>query len=54
VPDWPAALALVDERGADALLDAVRAPERADPDGRRWPRAKPYDDQALIVVTWRT
>jgi hypothetical protein len=54
VPDWPAALALVDEQGADALLDAVRAPERADPDGRRWPRAKPYDDQARIVVTWET
>jgi hypothetical protein len=54
VPDWPAALALVDELGVDALLDAVRAPERADPDGRRWPRAKPYDDQALIVVSWGT
>jgi hypothetical protein len=54
VPDWPAALALVDQQGADALLDAVRAPERADPDGRQWPRAKPYDDQALIVVSWGT
>ena len=38
VPDWTAALRL------------VRAPEQADPDGRRWPRSKPYDDQALIVV----
>lgn len=52
VPDWPAALALIERAGPDALLDAIRAPERADPDGRRWPRAKPYDDQALIHVTW--
>lgn len=52
VPDWPAALALVRRDGPDALLDAVRAPERADPDGRHWPRSKPYDDQALIVVTF--
>ena len=52
VPDWPAALALLERAGPDALLDAIRAPERADPDGRRWPRAKPYDDQALIHVSW--
>lgn len=51
VPDWTAALRLVRERGPEALLDAVRAPEQADPDGRLWPRSKPYDDQALIVVT---
>ena len=51
VPDWTAALRLVRDRGPEALLDAVRAPEQADPDGRRWPRSKPYDDQALIVVT---
>jgi hypothetical protein len=50
VPDWTAALALVDRYGPDALLDAVRAPERADPDGRHWPRSKPYDDQALVIV----
>ena len=52
VPDWAAALALVAAAGPDALLDAVRAPEHADPDGRTWPRSKPYDDQALVVVTW--
>jgi hypothetical protein len=52
VPDWPAALALIEDSGPDALLDAVRAPEQADPDGRHWPRSKPYDDQALIVVTF--
>ena len=52
VPDWAAALRLVRERGPDALLDAVRAPEQADPEGRHWPRSKPYDDQALVVVTF--
>ncbi|HEV7657136.1 MAG TPA: hypothetical protein VGP36_20725 [Mycobacteriales bacterium] len=52
VPDWTAALALVDTYGPEALLDAVREPERADPDGRTWPRSKPYDDQALVVVRW--
>ena len=52
VPDWPTALALVGAAGPEALLDAVRAPERADPDGRTWPRSKPYDDQALVVVSW--
>jgi hypothetical protein len=50
VSDWPAALTLVDAHGPGALLDAVRAPEQADPDGRRWPRSKPYDDQALVVI----
>lgn len=52
VPDWSAALALVTAGGPQALLDAVRAPEHADPHGRRWPRSKPHDDQALAVITW--
>ncbi len=49
-PGWPAVLALAAERGADAVLDAVRRAEEADPDGTRWPRPKPHDDQALAVV----
>lgn len=52
LPDWSAVLALAGAAGPDAVLDAVRTPERADPDGRRWPRSKPYDDQALVVVRW--
>ena len=52
VPDWAAALRLIEDEGPNALLDAVRAPEQADPDGRHWPRSKPYDDQALIAVTF--
>jgi hypothetical protein len=48
--DWPAALQLVATRGAAALLDLVRTAERADPDGKRWPRPKVSDDQALTYV----
>lgn len=53
VADWASALALAERSGPGALLDAVRALERADPGGRAWPRSKPYDDQTLILVTWR-
>lgn len=52
LPDWSAALEVVESGGPLALLDAVRAPEAADPDGRRWPRSKRHDDQALVVVGW--
>ena len=48
--DWPEVVALVRARGPLAVLDAVRAAERADPHGSRWPRAKPHDDQALAVI----
>lgn len=47
---WPAVLDLATTRGVDAVLAAVRAAERADPDGKRWPRPKPHDDQALVLV----
>lgn len=48
--DWPAAVELVTTGGAQAMLDAVRAAEEEDRDGARWPRPKPHDDQALVVV----
>lgn len=49
-PDWSAVFELVTDRGPVAALDAVRAAERGDPDGARWPRAKPHDDQSLVLV----
>ena len=49
-PDWAAVFDLAAARGADAVLDAVRAAEESDPDGTRWPRPKRHDDQALAVV----
>jgi hypothetical protein len=54
LPTWSAVLELVDASGPAAVLDAVRAAEAADPDGRRWPRSKRHDDQALVVVAWRS
>jgi hypothetical protein len=48
--DWPGAVELVAAKGAKAMLDLVRAAEESDPDGTRWPRPKPHDDQALAVV----
>jgi len=48
--DWAAVRELATESGAEAVLDAVREAELADPRGIRWPRAKPHDDQALVVL----
>jgi hypothetical protein len=49
-PGWPAVLDLATERGVGAVLDEVRAAELGDPDGKRWPRAKPHDDQAMVLI----
>lgn len=49
-PDWAAVRDLAAAKGPEAVLDAVRAAEHEDPHGTRWPRAKPHDDQALVVV----
>lgn len=51
-PDWSAVRDLVAGEGPEAVLDRVRAAEQADPDGTRWPRPKPHDDQALVVVNF--
>lgn len=51
-PDWTAVRRLAARDGAEAVLDAVRAAELSDPTGARWPRAKPHDDQALVVVEY--
>ena len=49
-PDWAAVRDLALTKGPEAVLDVVRAAEHDDPHGTRWPRAKPHDDQALVVV----
>lgn len=51
-PDWAAVRDLAARSGPLAVLDEVRAAEEADPDGTRWPRAKPHDDQALVVANF--
>jgi hypothetical protein len=47
---WPEVLTLTRAQGPEAVLDAVRAAEEADPHGERWPRAKRHDDQALALI----
>ena len=51
--DWPQARALARDRGAHAVLKAVREAEEGDPDRIRWPRPKRHDDQALAVLDFR-
>jgi hypothetical protein len=46
---WKQALDLVAADGPRALIDAVRAAENADRDGRRWPRGKIYDDATAVL-----
>jgi hypothetical protein len=53
LPDWRSAYDLAMSAGPRAVLDAVRTPEEEDPDGRRWPRSKRHDDQALVLLVWK-
>lgn len=48
--DWSAVLDLAETKGPAAVLDTVRAAERADAEGKRWPRPKAHDDQALALI----
>ncbi|WP_194822723.1 protein phosphatase 2C domain-containing protein [Micromonospora sp. S-DT3-3-22] len=49
--DWPAVLALLAAEGPGEVIRRVRAAEASDPQGRRWPRAKAYDDATLAWCT---
>lgn len=51
--DWSRLLEIGRTQGLSAVLDTVRDAEAGDPGCRRWPRAKPHDDQALIMVDFR-
>lgn len=46
--DWQSALTLMQEHGPTELIRQVRAAERADPIGIRWPRNKQSDDAAVV------
>ncbi|ASU80352.1 hypothetical protein CDG81_21095 [Actinopolyspora erythraea] len=48
--DWRGLLEHARTESPGAVLERIRAAERSDPDGRRWPRPKRHDDQALAVV----
>ncbi|MFJ8688332.1 hypothetical protein [Micromonospora wenchangensis] len=49
--DWPAVLALIAAEGPGEVIQRVRTAEAGDPQGRRWPRAKAYDDATLAWCT---
>ena len=48
--DWDQLHALVAREGPRALLDEVRAAERADPETRRYPRGKRHDDASVVFA----
>ncbi len=48
--NWGEVRDVVAAAGPEAVLDRVHAAEQQDPDGTRWPRPKPHDDQALVVA----
>ncbi|MCF4121752.1 protein phosphatase 2C domain-containing protein [Antribacter sp. KLBMP9083] len=37
--------------GPAQVLQRIHDAEVSDPDGQRWPRAKPHDDKTLVVIT---
>jgi Protein phosphatase 2C len=48
---WAETLAVLRRQGPAALIAQVRAAERSDPEGRRWPRGKTYDDATAAYCT---
>ncbi|MBB5075811.1 protein phosphatase 2C domain-containing protein [Nonomuraea endophytica] len=44
ITTWPHTLDLLADQGPQALLRQVRDAEHSDPEGKRWPRGKAYDD----------
>lgn len=48
--DWPQVLKTARREGPLAVLEEVRAAETGDPHGKRWPRVKRHDDQALALI----
>jgi hypothetical protein len=53
-PDWPALLDDLHTHGPDHLLDRLRQAEAGDPNGQRWPRAKPADDATVVYLRFTT
>lgn len=49
---WTEALDLMGRRSPDELISLVRALERSDGDGLRWPRFKSADDATAAYVAW--
>jgi len=54
VVDWAGLVRILRSRGPAALIADVREQERADPDGRRFPRGKIHDDATAVLGTVQT
>jgi len=50
---WPQLMDLLHREGPRALIRRVRAAERSDLQGRRWPRAKAFDDATAAYCLFR-
>jgi hypothetical protein len=50
---WPELVRLARTAGQAAIIDQVRAAERSDPAGRRWPRGKSSDDATAAYAVCR-
>jgi hypothetical protein len=48
--DWAGVLQLLGKESPQQLIDRVRAAERDDPRGERWPRGKVHDDATAVYV----
>ncbi|MEU5955530.1 protein phosphatase 2C domain-containing protein [Streptomyces sp. NPDC047525] len=48
--DWAECFALLRKDGPQRLVDRVRELERADPEGREFPRGKRHDDAAVVYA----
>jgi hypothetical protein len=48
---WSETLAELHQHGPAALIAQVRTAERSDPEGKRWPRGKNYDDATATYCT---
>jgi Protein phosphatase 2C len=48
---WADTLDVLHQQGPAALIAQVRTAERSDPEGKRWPRGKTYDDATAAYIT---
>ncbi|MBP2474003.1 hypothetical protein JOF53_002875 [Crossiella equi] len=50
--DWDAVVRTLRQDGPGELIRQTREAERSDPDGRRWPRGKAFDDATAALVVF--
>lgn len=48
--DWAGLFAILKKEGAESLVERVRAAEADDPEGKAFPRGKPFDDISIVHV----